>query len=102
MYTIDHPDFTVSNIMRNSIGTKRDESDSFMRYPANKVCMRPLVKSVHKKNIFLISQQNVCCGYSKEPAQSMVLLRTTKQRGTFICAHAWIFFKLCILIIHYI
>ena len=22
--------------------------------------------------------------------------------GTFICAHAWIFFKLCILIIHYI
>ena len=24
------------------------------------------------------------------------------QRGTFICAHAWIFFKLCILINHYI
>ena len=25
-----------------------------------------------------------------------------QQRGTFICAHAWIFFKLCILITHYI
>ena len=24
------------------------------------------------------------------------------KRGTFICAHAWIFFKLCILITHYI
>ena len=24
------------------------------------------------------------------------------ERGTFICAHAWIFFKLCILITHYI
>ena len=23
-------------------------------------------------------------------------------RGTFICAHAWVFFKLCILITHYI
>ena len=26
----------------------------------------------------------------------------TYQRVTFICAHAWIFFKLCILISHYI
>ena len=24
------------------------------------------------------------------------------QRGTFICAHAWIFFKFCMLITHYI
>ena len=24
------------------------------------------------------------------------------QRGTYICAHAWIFFKLCILMTHYI
>ena len=24
------------------------------------------------------------------------------ERGTFICAHSWIFFKLCILITHYI
>ena len=26
----------------------------------------------------------------------------SSKRGTFICAHAWIFFKLCILITHYI
>ena len=26
----------------------------------------------------------------------------SSKRGTFICAHAWIFFKLCLLIIHYI
>ena len=25
-----------------------------------------------------------------------------KERGTCICAHAWIFFELCILITHYI
>ena len=24
------------------------------------------------------------------------------QRGTYICAHAWIFFKLCIIMNHYI
>ena len=24
------------------------------------------------------------------------------QRGTYICAHAWIFFELCILITHHI
>ena len=29
-------------------------------------------------------------------------LRKGDKRGTFICAHAWIFFKLCILITHYI
>ena len=27
---------------------------------------------------------------------------TLVARGTYICAHAWIFFKLCILITHYI
>ena len=30
---------------------------------------RPLVKSVHQKNIFLFLNQNICCEYSKEPSQ---------------------------------
>ena len=30
---------------------------------------RPLVKSGYQKNDFLISQPNICCGYSKEPSQ---------------------------------
>ena len=32
-------------------------------------CNRPLVKSVSQQNIFLFLNQNICCGYSKEPSQ---------------------------------
>ena len=31
--------------------------------------LRPLVKSVFRKGIFLIFDQNICCGYSKGPSQ---------------------------------
>ena len=30
---------------------------------------RPLVKSAYKKIAFLFLNQNICCGYSKEPSQ---------------------------------
>ena len=31
--------------------------------------VRPLVKSAYQKNYFLFLNQNICCGYSKEPSQ---------------------------------
>ena len=30
--------------------------------------LRPLVKSVYQKINFLISLENICCGYSKDPS----------------------------------
>ena len=39
--------------------------------------------------------------FLKVNVQNGGILRVAK-RGTFICAHAWIFFKLGILITHYI
>ena len=30
---------------------------------------KPLVKSAYQKIIFLFLNQNICCGYSKEPSQ---------------------------------
>ena len=35
----------------------------------DRTCHRPLVKSVYQKINFLINNQNICCGYSKEPSQ---------------------------------
>ena len=31
--------------------------------------IRPLVKSAYKKSVFLFFNQNMYCGYSKEPSQ---------------------------------
>ena len=31
--------------------------------------IRPLIKSVYQNIIFLFRNQNICCGYSKEPFQ---------------------------------
>ena len=42
------------------------------------------------------------CGHLYLTQREFVHLCEKAQRGTFICAHAWIFFKLCILITHYI
>ena len=37
--------------------------------PIDRCALRPLVKSEYLKIEFIISQPNICCGYSKEPAQ---------------------------------
>ena len=45
-----------------------DNSKSMKNYPAWIVNHRTLVKSV-QKIIFLFLNQNICCGYSKDPSQ---------------------------------
>ena len=37
---------------------------------------RPVVKSAYQKIFFLFSNQNICCGYLKEPSNETVLLST--------------------------
>ena len=45
-------------------------SSNIQNYWFKKVSIRPSVKSVYqKKYFFLFLNQNICCGYSKEPSQ---------------------------------
>ena len=47
------------------------------------VLIRPLVKSVKQKIIFLFLIQNICCGYSKEPSQCTILASLCNWAGWF-------------------
>ena len=56
IYTIDHPDLTVSNFMENAIGLK------WVQFGQCGV-RKALVQAFSSKLFFLFLNQNICCGF---------------------------------------
>ena len=54
----------ILKINRIKIG----EESSIYEYPASQELLYVLMKSVYQKKIVFLNQ-NICCGYSKEPSQ---------------------------------